>query len=268
MSILTLVYRTLDMSRWGAGKGSRMSSTEVDENFWSIQQAVNQLTSNPAEPVNIAGITTDTTNNTFTIHMSDASTFGPFALPVATLTYTGNWQATHAYKSGNLFNEDDGLYFVNRAYTSGTTFDPNAGDTNGPFAVLLVPFPTRVRVAWFWPTQPGAGLGSSATMFAYLTGTDIYLDPDLPDAIAKLEVAPTGAISFPISKNATPIGSLDFAAGNVNGTFTFADRIDFASGDVLRMSCLAGSPDATAAGLMVNISARLGVGELDSASSS
>jgi hypothetical protein len=32
------VYRTDDVARWGAGKGSNLTPAEVDVNFWGIIQ--------------------------------------------------------------------------------------------------------------------------------------------------------------------------------------------------------------------------------------
>lgn len=125
----TLVFRTA--GDWGPGKGANLTAAEVDENFSTLQTAIDDLTDSPLQPVS----TTDFTvaGATFLVHLSDGTTRGPFPLPVATFKWTGAWEAGHAYNAFDLFYVDgDGLYTVFSDFESGTEFDPDETDTSGP----------------------------------------------------------------------------------------------------------------------------------------
>ncbi|MEY9829824.1 hypothetical protein ABIA25_001639 [Sinorhizobium fredii] len=74
---MPIIYRTA--GAWGAGKGSNLTPTEVDENFHDLDERVDALETDPPSPVEISNITQ--AGNTITVHMSDGSTFGPFTLP-------------------------------------------------------------------------------------------------------------------------------------------------------------------------------------------
>jgi hypothetical protein len=67
--------------------------------------------------------------------MTDASTFGPFTLPVAPMDFTGDFIASHAYVKNNLLVANNSLYVVLLPHTSGLTFSP------GPNYRLLFTFP-------------------------------------------------------------------------------------------------------------------------------
>ena len=69
---------------------------------------------------------------------------------------------------------------------------------------------------------------------------------------AVLNVATTAAKSFDIKKNTTAIGTINFAAGAVVGTFTFTAAVAFAAGDMLQLSAPA-AQDTTLADLSVSI---------------
>lgn len=69
---------------------------------------------------------------------------------------------------------------------------------------------------------------------------------------AVLNVATTAAKSFDLKKNTTAIGTINFAAGAVVGTFTFTAAVAFAAGDILQLSAPA-AQDATLADLSVSI---------------
>lgn len=275
MSILSLLYRTV--GAWGAGKGSRLTPPEVDENFYAIEQAVNALIEDPTAAVNIADITV--VGNQMTIIMTDSSTFGPFTLPVASLVWTGEWLPTHAYLANNLFTGTDpatgesGLYFVNRDFTSGATFVPSLGTGIGgplPYASKLMAIPNKVRVAWFWPTQPGIGLPEATSaedyqsMFSYMPVDAFVLPVDLVGSLAKLSVGPAFDMEFPLLLNGVAVGSVFFAAGETVGEFVFDDAVGVLPGDLLDL----GAPsevDDDAYALRVTLVGTLG--ELDSSSS-
>lgn len=275
MSILSLIYRTV--GAWGAGKGSNLTAAEVDQNFYDLEQAVEGLAENPALPVEIDHISTS--GNTFTVHMADATSFGPFDLPTAAFNYREEWQPLTDYAAADIFTTGFGLYFVNRDFTSGATFVPTLGAGVGgplPYASLIMPFPTKVRVGWFWPTKPGFGLigevvGSDdapVAMFGYLVADPFYIPADFDGSFSRLRAAATNATVYSITKNEVEFGTLSFAPGAVNGVFAFTESVDavqFEEEDVLEM-LPPEEIDDTARGLIVNIIGTLGVFEEASSS--
>lgn len=92
---MTLTYR--NAGAWGAGKGARLTSAEIDDNFYTLVQMIDALTGggfvtgadNPVVDVTVSGATltiyfADTTTETRTIS-------APFAAPyreVTTTSYT------------------------------------------------------------------------------------------------------------------------------------------------------------------------------------
>jgi hypothetical protein len=127
---MSLTYRTTDMARWGAGKGSNLTATEVDRNFWDLLALVEALPDIP-DLVEISNITTSANGGRITIHLSDGSTRGPFVLPVAQLRFRGAWAAATTYTKNDLVKvtgqvdpDEDGLYYIAVTHTSAATFDP------------------------------------------------------------------------------------------------------------------------------------------------
>jgi hypothetical protein len=76
---MTLTYRTA--GAWGAGKGSNLTATEVDGNFYDLDQRVVDLEENPPVPNEISNITVSGTQ--MTIYLEGGASFGPFTLPQA-----------------------------------------------------------------------------------------------------------------------------------------------------------------------------------------
>ena len=101
---------------WGAGKGSNLQPSEVDNNFWAIAQAIVDLETNPAQPVGIESITMS--GSSMTIHLTDGSTMGPFLIPVLTFTWRGEWQPGTSYAELDVFTVvNTGIFMVLMDYT-------------------------------------------------------------------------------------------------------------------------------------------------------
>jgi hypothetical protein len=147
---MTITYRTTDGTKWGAGKGSDLTASEVDLNFWDHEQRIQTIETNPVLPVEIADITL--VGDQLTITMSDASTFGPFTVPAAPFAFTGPFQGTHAYLKNDFFTFNNGLYIVNNAHTSPSTF------VMGPNYSLVMQF-----------RSPGGWRDEWETATAYIT---------------------------------------------------------------------------------------------------
>lgn len=73
---MTIRYRTT--GAWGAGLGSDLSGAQVDENFYTLKQAVDAVAADAVTGVGISSITLVGTALTF--YLTDASIQGPFAI--------------------------------------------------------------------------------------------------------------------------------------------------------------------------------------------
>lgn len=157
-----ITYRTA--GTWGAGKGSDLTPAEVDNNFKAIVDAFAALDI-PAG-VGIESITSD--GSTFTVHMTDASSQGPFNLPVASLRFRGDWApATDYIKFDFVLDAGTGLYLVNLAHTSDADFDP-ARQIGGVDVYRLV-----------LPVTGGGGGGTLAGLTDVEFGSDAPAEGDM-----------------------------------------------------------------------------------------
>ena len=218
--MVALKYRTDDNAQWGAGLGRDLDAPEIDQNFYDVEMRLEAVEQNPVLPNEIESIGVD--GNRMTITMADHTVFGPYVLPQAAFRFTGVFQPNHDYRLYDFLVANDGLYLVLHDFTSGDAFVFGA-DAQGPFYQFILPFPSNYDIAFFYPGPPGLGIADGAAMFAFRASarTPFYLSAGLADASAGLAVAPTAAVSFPIYKDATQIGTLEFAAGSTAGTFTF-----------------------------------------------
>lgn len=247
MSLLSLIYRTA--GAWGAGKGSNLTAAEFDQNNYDIQLAVNDLTNNPIQPHQIEDV--DLVGDQLTFTLDDATVLGPVTIPVASIAFRGAFQPTTEYKAADMFTATDpttdldGLYFTNRDFESGLAFDPDLGIGIGgptPYASFVMPINTRVRIQWFWPIKPGAGLhvlessGDFAPMFSFIA-TDVFtLRAGLPGAVGNLRVGPLdGTTTYVLRKGGVEIGSVYFNTFETFANFTFAADVTFFPGDVLTL---------------------------------
>ena len=262
-STLDLVFRTDDSSRWGAGLSRALRADEVDMNFWILLSLILQIEANPVQPNQISSITSD--GASLTVTMADASTFGPFTLPVAEFEWRGNWTPTTVYNKWDLFETTTGLFLVLQAHTSNATFNSSDGNVAGAYYRTLVKYPVTLDIGFFAPGYPGAGVADGFPIFSYLFAHPAFLSAGLPGSLAKVAAAFTSAQSFDIQQDGLSIGSLDFAAGATVGTFTFAADVQFIANDVLQIMKPA-TIDATGASLNVTIAATKG--ELEGPSSS
>jgi len=234
MPVPVIIFRTTDLGQWGTGKGANLAPVEVDQNFWNVSQAIQQI--ELLEPNNIAMITVS--GNTMTITMDDATVY-TFTLPTATFKFTGPWLPTFQYRANDLFTADNSLYFVNRDHISDTDFNPNAGDVQGPFASMVMPFPTTFSVGFSFPGSPGFGIEANEyeaqAMWSYRADRAFYLPIGLTGSVGGLYIQAAADMVFPIMRNDEPLGEINIAAGTVAVTFNFAAVEQFMPGDVLRV---------------------------------
>lgn len=123
-------YRTDDVSRWGSGKASNLTPTDVDLNFWELWQAYQALAAGGAVPAEISNI--GVVGSQMTIYLDDGRSFGPFTLPTALPRWRGVWAPATVYSELDLVRQAEyGTYIVLRSHTSAATFNPNAADGTG-----------------------------------------------------------------------------------------------------------------------------------------
>lgn len=263
-STFDLLFRTDDLSRWGDGVARNLTPAEVDLNFWILLEMILGLGENPALPKQISSITV--TDNQMTIHLSDGvTTYGPFDLPVASFTWRGNWTPATPYIKFDLFNEANGLYMVVQNHTSNAAFDSADGSIAGHYYKLLIAYPVSFDIGFFFPGFPGTGIAATNPMFSYQAAHEFFLSAGLPGSVASVDAPFAAAKSFDIRHNGTVIGSVDFASGDTDGTFTFADDVQFSIGDKVKV-IRPTSIDATATNLNVTLAATKGTLELASSS--
>lgn len=132
-------FRTVDLTRWGAGKGGDLDAVEVDMNFWDILERLDAVEADPPEPVSVDQITS--TDNTFTITLTNgASTVLP--LPAAKFNVIP-WTPLTFFAPNTYVTEGQNTYLVLLPHTSAASFDPNANDGSGNELYGLLPFPAQ-----------------------------------------------------------------------------------------------------------------------------
>jgi len=121
--MVDVTYRTL--GPWGAGKGANLQPSEVDNNFYSLVQAIVNIQDNPEEPNGIYSITVSGTQMTITLN--DGTVLGPYTLPVLTFRWRGEWDAFASYEVLDVFTiTHQGIYMVQVTHSgTGEPFDPN-----------------------------------------------------------------------------------------------------------------------------------------------
>lgn len=253
-----IIYR--NDGPWGAGKGSLLTASEVDFNFFDLVERVAGLEESGIQPNEIYMI--DVVDNAMVITMEDLTTFGPFPLPIAAFRWTDEYTPLFDYEVYDLFTAEDGMYMVRVAHTAATEFDPGESNTEGDFYQLIFPYPTTLDVGFFFPGAPGYGIAVDEAMFTYLSTRDFYFEATLPLSLAVLRYDTTDELVFSICKNDTEIGTVTFAAAAFEGTFDFADPVQFNAGDLLRVIRAPGDSeldlDATARDLAVTFRATKG----------
>jgi len=252
---ITLLFRSVS-SLW-TSLGRKLFASEVDENFYQLQEAVNFLAENPTLPKEIDSISV--VGSQMTITLSDGiTTFGPFTLPMGAFRWTGDFQAAFDYKTFDLLMATSGIYMVLQDFTSGSTFQAGAANSEGPYLRLLMPTPTLYDIGFFFPGTPGAGIADGEAMFTYRFTRDVYFPLDLIDSVVGLATPTTDDLVCPIYKNGSEIGSLTVPAGGYVGTFDFPTVVQFTDGDRIRV-LKPDALDATARDLSVTFAALKGV---------
>jgi hypothetical protein len=237
MTVTVPHYVTTDgAGRW-TGTGATLTATQFDTNFYTIQAAINALSLTPG--VGVASISQPTAG-TLLFTMSDASTQGPFPLPVGEWNFQGDWTALTAYIINDVVQYNSSLYAVIFPHTSGATFDPGANDGAGhDYYRLILTFPsgvlpvggttgqalTKVNSTDFntqWTTLPsGIPTGGSSGKFVAWLSSGVGQWANLPSI--DLTSGVTGVL--PIANGGTGTATPGIVAGsNITVTGTWPNQ--------------------------------------------
>lgn len=114
---------------WGVGTGV-LDAVEVDENFYSVKQAIEALEADRPQPDNIASITTAANGTQWIVHLDSGTQIGPLPIPVLQYRDRGQFVGFAVYAALDIFTAPgEGLYSVLIPHTAAATFDEDAGDT-------------------------------------------------------------------------------------------------------------------------------------------
>jgi hypothetical protein len=223
MTVTVPHYITTDgLGRW-TGTGAALSAAYLDANFYTLQAAINGLSLTPG--VGVAAISQPTAG-TLLFTMTDATTQGPFSLPVGGFNFRGAWAASTAYAVNDAFYSSGVVYAVIFAHTSATTFASGANDGAGHnyysvmFPSLALTAGANITITGTWPnlTIASANAPLVASALSATTGT-VSVDFSTRDIAT---VTPTGDItlnaSAPLAKKVSLIVT---TSGTTSYTITF-----------------------------------------------
>jgi hypothetical protein len=261
---MTIYYVTT--GPWGTGTGAPISAAQVDGNFHDVDQRIVGLAADLDIGKSIDSITSDA--NSMTVHFTDG-TFQVIPLPIAEITYVGQWTNGTPYTRGQMVSVPGlGMFQVLEDHTTPLTpapFDPNATDETtdqNPLYLFWMPlYDTTYDAMIFVPgviqrdggellfqgvvTRPIRLLSGDAHCHAYLdVGNDSSGATD---------------IVLTIEKNRIEIGTITFAAngdidadGGQEGAFVINATVNFVDGDNYAIRVVQ-SNNAEAAGLSVTL---------------
>lgn len=251
-----ITYRTNDVGKWGTGKGSNLTPTEVDLNFWELYSRLKDLEDNPPVPVMITSITV--IGSTFQVNMSDGSHFGPFDLPIAKFEWQGEWVNGAIYAKLDLVTvSQKGLYIVMFPHTAPPTgpFDEDAVDSGSGDPIYIKIFGEDTFIydfGFFYPGKPGVGVEDGFAIAGHIFGRDVLLPQDM-ECDAYMFTAPAANMSFDIQVDGVVSGALAFLAGAHTGTLTWSADVEAPEGTRLRLMKPTGGVDTDARELSVTL---------------
>jgi hypothetical protein len=259
---MTIVYVTT--GAWGAGTGAPNSAAQVDGNFYDVDRRIVDLNAALAEGKRIDTVTY--TANSMTFHFTDGTT-QVIPLPVAVITYVGQWTNGTPYTVGQMVSVRGlGMYQVLVSHTTPplpAAFDPNATDgstdENPLYSFWMPLYDVNYDAAIFVPGTIQRTIGE--VLFQAVAGRTMQLVSGNAHAYAYLDVGiGTGTnIVLSIQKNRAEIGTITFTAGGTldsgggqSGTFNIPATVEFAEGDSYALRVTA-SNNAVPSGLSVTL---------------
>jgi hypothetical protein len=272
---VAITYRT--DGAWGSGIGVNLTAAQVDGNFFALAQAIDDLASNPATPIQIAAF--NISGVAMTIVMSDGSTVGPLPLPVLSWRWRADWAPFVPYLQLDVFKvENTGIFLVLVPHTAAATFDAAATDSNGnPLykELLGTAIPAAggttgqilrkasnadndtvwqdapLPIAFFVPGLPA----SNAISRAVTTEAGTFA-ANFAGSYGPARVAATSAATITVNINGSPIGDITYAGGSSTPVLATvgAAPFAFAAGDLIELA-FPSTPDATLADVAITLRA-------------
>jgi hypothetical protein len=137
-------YRTT--GAWGSGEGRRLTSAEIDQNFYDVTQRLDAVEADIAAGSNpITNILSS--GGSLYIYMASGTIFGPLAIPVSRWNDSGNWSAGTVYYVNDVVTiPGDGIYHVRINHVSDNNFD-NTREIGGELVytmLIAVPNPAPI----------------------------------------------------------------------------------------------------------------------------
>lgn len=223
---MAIRFVTTDALKWGTGEGSPHTAAQADNNFWELLQRIVELETNPIEGLGIESFSL--VGNQLTITMTDATTRGPFTVPVVVPAPKGEWQPLFTYQAYNFISESGRLYMTDHAFTSEATFDPNEEDITGFQYILVLQ----------QPVQPNdlnvfiGGIMSDAQLILFMESTRRWqLPEDLTGSFFRAQVAATADTVVTFKKNGASIGTINWAIAGTVPSVVFTAAVTFEIGD-------------------------------------
>jgi hypothetical protein len=205
---MAVIYR--NAGSWGSGKGARLTSLEVDENFYDHELRIADMEANPPSAVSIASI--DVTGNQMTINLTDSSRLGPFTIPTSQWTWKGEWSASTLYGKFDVLSNEGSIYLVLVAHTSESTFAPDAENEDGFYYALLIEVPSQPYDIglYYGDVIPNDG----RIILQHIATRDFVIGPDFGVSSAFLTDQVTeGDLVLDVYRNETMLGTVTFEIG-------------------------------------------------------
>lgn len=214
-----ITYRTA--GDWGPGKGSDLNPAEVDENFHTLDEKINNVieTGGQPPPVSISNI--EVIGRSFKIYLTNGTEFGPYQLPIAAFQYKGEVAGGQPLQTMDIITRlGYGVFMVLQDHEVPPVFNPALTEGGEPvYRMLFGADYTGYSWGGFYPGKPGFGIAVDKAMMRHTHLVDVFYPDDFAGSYAWLETPPAADLSFPIFLNATEIGSLDFEEGESVGVF-------------------------------------------------
>lgn len=245
------------LTKWGnTGKLSDLTAEEIDNNFYALLARLKVIEDNPPQAASISNIIVN--GSQLSIQLSNGSSFGPFTLPIATFELQGEVANGVTYHELDIVTvAHEGVYLVRLDHAAVLPFDENRMVSGNKIYLKVFGFDAEIYdIGFFYPGRPGIGIDDGAAIAGHLPDRPITLPIGLAGSVARLSTACAAAMTFPLKKGVTDIGSVDFALGAVAGTFTFAAAVTFnGTTEVLRVMKPTGGIDASARELLLTLKA-------------
>lgn len=189
---------------WGAGIARPLTAIEADGNINELKAAIQNLIDNPVAGVSVSNIAV--VGRQVTFYMSDATTFGPFDLPISVPSYKGDWAVGIYYSTLDIVKVATyGTFMVMVDHTSVDPFDPLAIDgTSGLEIYQMIAPPSSERSSYVTSnTYNVTDADSGAFLISdHVDGLAVTLNPVAAETQISFRQGTDGPITFVDSTSA------------------------------------------------------------------